>query len=128
MKHAEFGLNIHGDAFRALRQDFDQSLYCLLNNMENKYAEEGTIAINIGVTLSRETVIDGSTGEEREITKPAFEHTVSSRILLKSKLSGKFRGDYELVWDNGDLSYYAVPVARAQMHIDDYAQEPGGGD
>ena len=122
MNSNTYELNLSSDAFNAFKTDFNLMLRQILFAMENKEAEEGTMAIKFAITFDKENVPDFSTDDpdaQREITRPAFKHTITSQITLKSQTTGHLKGDYELVWDKETSSYIIKPIDNGQTSIFD---------
>ena len=108
MSNNEFELTLRSDAFNALKADFDMTLRELLESMERKEADRGDITIKLSVILMKEFVVDPNATEyesAREITRPRFDHKVSSVFQYKNEKAGKLAGNFELVWTG---EYYAV--------------------
>ena len=118
----EFALTLSSDAFNALKSDFNQLLRQTLSSMEQKEAEEATINMKLGISLSKEMVPDPSIvayDAQREIIKPKFTHKVGSIIQYKDEKSGVISGDYELVWDSSIKEYVLRKVTGGQTSIFD---------
>lgn len=111
-------LTIFGDAFNALKSDFDQVLKHLLYNMEAKESEEAQMSIALKITLQKDTTPDHEItayAAEREIVVPKFSHKIRSVVTIKDEKSGFLGGkDYELVWDKETSAYVLRPVKSAQ--------------
>ena len=117
-----YELNLSSDAFNAFKTDFNLMLRQILFAMENKEAEEGTMAIKFAITFDKENVPDHSAqypDAQREITRPTFKHTITSQITLKNQTTGQLKGDYELVWDKETSSYIIRPIDDGQTSLFD---------
>ena len=62
--------------------------------------------------------------QTREITKPKFEHTITSVIQHKEKKTGSFSGEYELVFDAETGTYVVRPIENGQTTLFD-EDKPG---
>ena len=119
-------LNLEGDAFGALRGDFNRILKTTLNNMEQKESETAEITVKLKINLREEQTPDldiSSHSAMRDISVPSFTHKVSSVMQIKDEASGFLRGEYELVWDRELGDYVMRPIDNGQQTIDDY-QKP----
>lgn len=126
-----YELNLQSDAFNAFKSDFNKMLRQILLAMESKEAEEGTMTIKFGITLSKESVPDFGApypDAQRDIVNPAFEHKITSQITLKASTDGILKGQYELVWDKDANEYVIRPIDNGQMHMDDIVHQGADAD
>ena len=120
----DLDLSLNGNTFASLKSDFDEILERTLGNMTMKGADEATITIKLGVSLSKTTV--PSMGAFRDVTKPTFKHDISSVMQVKDKMSGQLAGNMELVWDDDIKQYVLRPIDDGQTSLfdEDADQEP----
>ena len=94
---SEWELNLKGDAFNAMKDDFDKVMKRTLSNMEKKGSEDAEITVKLKINLTKnESGIEN--GEKKYTTIPNFGHKVSSVMQIKDEFSGSLGGNYELVW------------------------------
>lgn len=119
----DLDLSLNGETFASLKSDFDAILERTLGNMTMKGADEATITIKLGVSLTKTTVPSG--GALRDVTKPTFKHDISSVMQVKDKMSGQLSGNMELVWD-ADLQQYVLrPIDDGQTSMFDQEADQG---
>ena len=126
-----FELNLEGDAFNALKSDFNSMLRQVLHSMEQKEAEDGTLNIKLDISLLKENVQDFDAeheGAEREIIIPKFKHNVTSTITYKDKKSGFLGGNFELVWDKTTGSWILREITNGQTSLFDDEKKPESSD
>lgn len=120
MTNSNYKLNIDGEAFSSMREDFNKILKRTVNNMETKGSNNAEITIKLKIELVPDFLPPTSSDDEgRAILKPKFEHKVSSVMNTKFEESGASKGDYELVWDENAQDYIARPVGSYQVSIFD---------
>lgn len=119
-------LSLKGDTFQALKEDFDNVLARTIGNMEMKGAEDATITLKLSIQLEKSNI--GSLGESEEITKPSFNHVISSVMQVKDKKTGALTGDYELVWDHEEKRYVMRRLADRQISLFDDEVDAGEGE
>lgn len=84
----DLSLSLSGDAFSALRSDFDQVLRSTLAGMIDTDQDTAEVSMKVKITLTEDSAPDYSVAggqHTREITKPKFEHTVTAVIQRKEK-------------------------------------------
>ncbi len=109
-------LSLNSNTFAGLKEDFDSVLARTIGNMESKGADEATITLKLGISLTKEQGKFGE-DEDREITRPTFKHDISSVMQVKDKKSGSLSGDYELVWDDEEKTYVMRKIKDGQMSL-----------
>ena len=124
-------LSIESSAFDALKRDFDKVLKRTIGNMQVKESEEATLTLKLSILLKEIEVPNYESDDPaamRTVHKPQFDHKVSSVMQIKTEESGKFKGEYELVWDEEQQDFVMKPIENGQMSFDDdYATgEPEG--
>ena len=120
MTNSNYKLNINGEAFASMREDFDKILKRTVNNMEEKASNNAEITIKLKIELIPSFLPPQQSDQEgRAILKPKFEHKVSSVMNTKFEESGSLKGDYELVWDEEAQDYIAKPIGYTQTTIFD---------
>ena len=127
MKNEVYALNLEGEAFNALKMDFNQILNALLNTMLQKESENAVITVKLKVSLSDGTAPDLAVTAyhaDRDITVPKFEHNISSVVQIKDKKEGYVGGDnYEMFWDKESKCYAIRPIKASQcsLYEEDYS-------
>jgi hypothetical protein len=122
-------LSLSGDAFSALRIDFDQVLRSTIAGMIDTDQDVAEIGIKVKITLTDDAAPDFTVAggkQTREITKPKFEHTITAVIQRKEKKTGVFAGEYELVWDRESCRYVARPIDNGQQTLFDDETDQAG--
>ena len=113
-------LNIEGQAFASMREDFNKVIKRTVNNMEEKASNNAEITIKLKIELVPDYLPPQQSDQEgRAILKPKFEHKVSSVMNTKFEEAGSLKGDYELVWDEELQDYVARPIGFEQTSIFD---------
>lgn len=98
------------EVFDTMMKNLDLMIERTIGNMTMRNAEEATITLKIGVALDKKTVpADG--GGFRQVTQPSFKHDLSSVMQVKDKMSGTYKGNVELIFDEA-----GKPIVR---EIDD---------
>lgn len=110
-------LSLNGDAFAALKHDFDTILNRTIGNMTMKGADEATITIKLGVSLEKSSV--GTVNGIQDVTKPSFKHDISSVMQVKDKMTGQFKGEYGMVWDDDEERWVLRKIDNGQMNLFD---------
>lgn len=126
-----FPLSLNGDAFNALKSDFDQILRQLLTEMDEWDSEDADITIKVHVKREKDRARDmlaNGYDAERDIIKPTFKHEVSSVMQAKNKKGGTLGGNYELVWDRDAHQYIMREIENGQMSMfnDEDQQQDNG--
>ena len=113
-------LSLKSDTFSALCSDYDQILRSTLQGMEETEQDTAEINIKVKITLTPDSAPDFEVrNQTRAVTKPKFDHTVSSVIQHKEKKTGTLSGNYELVWDRESCQYVMRPIDNGQMTMFD---------
>ena len=79
-------------------KDLDLMIERTIANMTNRNAEDATMTMKLAIHLEKKSVPD--IGGIREITQPSFKHDISSVMQVKDKMSGAFKGNVELTFDD----------------------------
>lgn len=111
-------LSLNADTFQNLKSDFDTILNRTIGNMTMKGADDATITLKLGVSLEKETV--STTEGIKEVTKPTFKHDISSVMQVKDKMTGQFKGEYGMVWDENEERWVLRKIDNGQMDLFDY--------
>lgn len=91
-------LTHENEVFDTMMKNLDLMIERTIGNMTMRNADEATITLKICVTLDKKTVpADG--GGFRQATQPSFKHDLSSVMQVKDKMSGTFKGNVELIFD-----------------------------
>ena len=91
-------LNHENEVFSSMMKNLDLMLERTIGNMIMRNADESTVTMKIAISLDRKNV-PAEGGGFREITQPSFKHDLSSVMQVKDKMSGTFKGDVELIFD-----------------------------
>lgn len=94
----EMFLTHENEVLNNAMQDFDLMLERTIGNMTMRNADEAVLTMKIGISLGRKTVPDA--GGIRQIVQPSFKHDISSVMQVKDKMSGTFKGNVELTFDD----------------------------
>ena len=94
----EMKLTIDNEVFDTMRKNFDVMLERTVGSMIMRNADESTLTLKIGISLDKKTV-PANDGGFREVTQPSFKHDLSSVMQVKDKMSGTFKGNVELIFD-----------------------------
>lgn len=113
-------LSLNADTFQNLKSDFDTILNRTIGNMTMKGADDATITLKLGVSLEKETV--STTEGIKEVTKPTFKHDISSVMQVKDKMTGQFKGEYGMVWDENEERWVLRKIDNGQMDLFDYEE------
>lgn len=127
--HNDMPLTMNSDTFAAFRNDFDKLLARTICNMEMKGTVEATITCKFCISLEKQQTRDfRSNGYDgcRDIINPTIKHDITSVMQVKDKVSGKFHGDYEMVFDRDTNRYLIRKVQDGQLDVfDDDGNEIG---
>lgn len=122
----QYDLSIKSDVFNALTSDFDAIMRKTIMNMETKDSEEAEITVKVKVSLKKQEIKCfnyATEGSMKNIIKPEFSHKVSSLMSIKNDLSGKLKGDFEIVYDKELGKYILRNIADGQVSIDDVPRQ-----
>lgn len=124
-------LSLNGDTFQTLKNDFDTILARTIGNMTMKGADEATITLKLSVSLEKSSV--GTMSGVQDVTKPSFKHDISSVMQVKDKMTGQFKGEYGMIWDEDEERWVLRKIDNGQMNLfddegqvidDDYTEVP----
>ena len=116
-------LSLNTDTFSTLKSDFDTILGRTIGNMEMKGADEAVITLKLSISLEKSSVsVDGD--GFKDIIKPNFKHDISSVMQVKDKMTGQFKGDFAMEWDDKEKRYVLRRIDNGQMNFFD--DEPVG--
>ena len=110
-------LSLNGDTFQTLKDDFDTILARTIGNMTMKGADEATITLKLSVSLEKSSV--GTVSGIQDVTKPSFKHDISSVMQVKDKMTGQFKGEYGMIWDEDEERWVLRKIDNGQMSIFD---------
>ena len=110
-------LSLNGDTFQSLKNDFDTILARTIGNMTMKGADEATITLKLSVSLEKSSV--GTMNGVQDVTKPTFKHDVSSVMQVKDKMTGQFKGEYGMIWDEDEERWVLRKIDNGQMNLFD---------
>lgn len=92
---------------------FQKKFYKVCRNKKNNTAE---INVKLKIELEK-SYINVSYNDQREITKPVFQHKVTSTLQVKNEESGCFNEAYELVWDDTTEKYILTEIKTGQTSL-----------
>lgn len=118
----DLDLSLSGEAFAPLRSDFNQVLHSTMKGMIDTEQDTAEINMKVKIILANSSTPDFTVAggqQTREITKPKFEHTITSVIQHKEKKTGSFSGEYELILDLETGTYVARPIENGQTTLFD---------
>ena len=125
-------LNLNGDTFDGMKNDFNIVLQKTLTNMERKGSRIAEITLKMKMSLSNERVPDLTIVNyeaKRDVIMPKFEHKVSSVIQIKDEVTGSLNGNYELIWDGERGEYVMREIVDGQVSMyDDVDFDDDGGE
>lgn len=110
-------LSLNGDTFQTLKNDFDTILARTIGNMTMKGADEATITLKLSVSLEKSSV--GTVSGVQDVTKPSFKHDISSVMQVKDKMTGQFKGEYGMIWDEDEERWVLRKIDNGQMNLFD---------
>lgn len=110
-------LSLNGDTFQTLKNDFDTILARTIGNMTMKGADEATITLKLSVSLEKSSV--GTMSGVQDVTKPSFKHDISSVMQVKDKMTGQFKGEYGMIWDENEERWVLRKIDNGQMNLFD---------
>ena len=119
----EWDLNLEGDTFNALKNDFNMVLRKTLSNMESKGSELAELTVKLKIQLKKEKASGAGEQIPRDIIVPKFDHKVSSVMQIKAEVSGSLGGEYELVWDTERNEWIMREIVDPQQSLFDYGHE-----
>ena len=109
-------LSINSDVFLSLRRNFDAILEKVLQSMQEQKNNTAEINVKLKIELEK-SYINVSYNDQREITKPVFQHKVTSTLQVKNEESGCFNDAYELVWDDTTEKYILTEIKTGQTSL-----------
>lgn len=115
-------LNLKGEAFTALRDDFDSILNRTIATMQMKHSREAAITLKLNVSLVTSYVPSPTRDDpnhHREVEMPRFNHKISSVMQIKSQLEGVFNRNCELIWNEATEEFLLVPINDGQLTLID---------
>lgn len=118
----DLNLSLSGEAFATLRSDFNEVLHSTMRGMIDTEQDVAEINMKVKIILTDSSAPDLTVAggqQTREITKPKFEHTITSVIQHKEKKTGSFSGEYELVFDQETGTYVVRPIENMQTTLFD---------
>lgn len=127
----DLNLSLSGEAFAALRSDFNQVLHSTMRGMIDTEQSVAEISMKVKIILEESSAPDFTVAgghQTREITKPKFEHSITAVIQRKEKKTGAFAGDYELVFDAETGTYVVRPIENGQTTLFDDDKTPATGE
>lgn len=118
----DLNLSLSGEAFATMRSDFNEVLHRTMRGMIDTEQDVAEIGVKVRIILTDSSAPDFTVAggqQTREITKPKFEHTITSVIQHKEKKTGSFSGEYELVLDSETGTYVVRPIENGQTTLFD---------
>ena len=116
-----YKLSIDSEIFAQVRADFDKALSVTVENMRNKDCDHSEITLKLKIDFVELGELKG--GVRHCVTKPEFEHQISTAMSFKEKLYGSFRDDCELVCDTESGEYAVKLRGGTQLSVFDSTVE-----
>lgn len=111
-------LTLNSETFSDMDRDYNFVLQRLLETMRDRDCDEGSITLNLKISLKSEYIpnYDPSIqGESREVKKPKFEHKISSSVKITDEKKGTLDTEMELVMDDDTGMYVLRPIVNTQQ-------------
>lgn len=111
-------LTLDSETFSGMSRDYNFVLQRLLETMRDRDCDEGSITLNLKISLKSEYIpnFDPSIqGESREVKKPKFEHKISSSVKITDEKKGTLDTEMELVMDDDTGMYVLRPIVNTQQ-------------
>ena len=93
----EMVLTHESEILNSAMQNFDLMLERTIGNMTMRNADDSVLTFKLAIHFERKSVPD--IGGTREIVQPSFKHDISSVVQVKDKISGTYKGNVELTFD-----------------------------
>lgn len=125
-------LTLDSGTFRGMSRDYNFVLQRLLETMRDRDCDEGSITLNLKISLKSEYIPNydpNIQGEGREVKKPKFEHKISSYVKITDEKKGTLDTEMELVMDDDTWLYVLRPIVNTQQRsfFDDDMREQFSG-
>lgn len=114
-------LLITDDIFYELRANFNSVLTKTLHTMRSKGSDSGKVNLELKISLEHDILEFSSFAfgkKTREYTNPMFEHKVTSTIQIKDEVTGKIKGKYELVSEDGGYCVQEIDNPQCSLFED----------
>lgn len=111
-------LTLDSETFSGMSRDYNFVLQRLLETMRDRDCDEGSITLNLKISLKSEYIpnYDPSIqAESREVKKPKFEHKISSSVKITDEKKGTLDTEMELVMDDDTGMYVLRPIVNTQQ-------------
>lgn len=111
-------LTLDSDTFSGMSRDYNFVLQRLLETMRDRDCDEGSITLNLKISLKSEYIPNydpNVQGESREVKKPKFEHKISSSVKITDEKKGTLDTEMELVMDDDTGMYVLRPIVNTQQ-------------
>ena len=111
-------LTLDSETFSGMSRDYNFVLQRLLETMRDRDCDEGSITLNLKISLKSEYIPNydpNVQGESREVKKPKFEHKISSSVKITYEKKGTLDTEMELVMDDDTGMYVLRPIVNTQQ-------------
>lgn len=111
-------LTLDSETFSGMSRDYNFVLQRLLETMRDRDCDEGSITLNLKISLKSEYIPNydpNVQGESREVKKPKFEHKISSSVKITDEKKGTLDTEMELVMDDDTGMYVLRPIVNTQQ-------------
>lgn len=111
-------LTLDSETFSGMSRDYNFVLQRLLETMRDRDCDEGSITLNLKISLKSEYIPNydpNVQGESREVKKPKFEHKISSSVKITDEKKGALDTEMELVMDDDTGMYVLRPIVNTQQ-------------
>lgn len=125
-------LTLDSETFSGMSRDYNFVLQRLLETMRDRDCDEGSITLNLKISLKSEYIPNydpNIQGESREVKKPKFEHKISSSVKITDEKKGTLDTEMELAMDADTGMYVLRPIVNTQQRsfFDDDMREQFSG-
>lgn len=111
-------LTLDSETFSGMSRDYNFVLQRLLETMRDRDCDEGSITLNLKISLKSEYIPNydpNIQGESREVKKPKFEHKISSSVKITDEKKGTLDTEMELAMDDDTGMYVLRPIVNTQQ-------------
>lgn len=107
-------LGIESGLFEDARRTFDNTLYKLLEDMEEVDSADGSITLKVDI-FNRPLEAEDMNGKQIRIKIPEFTYKVTSTVPLKNETKKTERPEKELYFDKTEGRYKLKPLSNLKQ-------------
>ena len=116
MENNDLVLDINGDTFKAMKDDFNEMLKQVLYNMQDRSLLECDMGIKLNVKFEKQA--PKKEGEEPHYVAPQFKHEIQAVFKQTAKKGGSLAPvKTELVYDDELDAYVLRPIDDGQQDL-----------